>query len=71
MGVVHIRYMWMCMAHRFVPMPMRVWFPQRIARTVFVLMMEVVGVRMRMFYRFMLVFMLVILGQMQPHTDRH
>lgn len=48
-----------------------VGFAEWIDRGVGVLVMFVVGVQMVVLHRFMLVLVLVTLGQMQPHAQRH
>ena len=54
----------MTMHQRRVPMPMAMWFADRIARTMLVLVMLVVTVPMFMLHRFMNVVMIVSLGEM-------
>ena len=57
------------MAHRLVPVPMRVWFRHR--TIVFVLMMLVVDMSMFVFQHVMDMRMLVAFRQMQPQAYRH
>jgi len=59
------------MHHRFVPMPMRVWFAGRIVGPVLVLMMFVVHVLVFMLHRFVRVFVFVSLSEVEPHTNAH
>jgi hypothetical protein len=48
-----------------------VWFARWVTRGVFVLVMEVVDVAMGMLQRFMGVFVIVSLGDVQPHAETH
>jgi len=69
--VVDVRVMRMGMHHRFVPMPMRMWFAGRIVGPVLVLMMFVVHVLVFMLHRFVRVFVFVSLSEVEPHTNAH
>ena len=59
------------MHHRFVPMPMCVWFTGGIIGPVLVLMMFVVHVLVFMLHRFVRVFVFVSLSEVEPHTNAH
>ena len=71
MRVVHIRNVRVAVLQASMTMPVRVWFARWIGQSMFVLVMCVVHVRMRMFQRLVLVFMLVVLSEMQPDADGH
>lgn len=49
-----------------VPVPVRVWFPRRIRGAVGVLMVSVMNMRVFMLQRFVVMFVLVAFGQVQP-----
>ena len=53
------------------PVPMRMWLTDRIIGTVGMLVVGIVHVQMRMFHRFMLMLMLVLLGQVKPDAQAH
>ena len=69
--VMHIGHVRMLMQHGGVPVPMCMRFPSGIAGGVRVLMVLVMAVRMGVLHRGVLVFVDVILGEMQPDTERH
>ncbi len=71
MSVVEIRIVGVPVRHRRVPVAVRMGFACRVTRGVLVLVMEVVDVAMRMLQRFMRMFVVVGLGDVQPHTERH
>ena len=54
-----------------VPMGVRVRFARWIARRVFMLMMLIVHVRVGMLSRLVVMSMLVMFGEMQPHAHAH
>jgi len=54
-----------------VPVPVRVWFAGRVVRSMSVLMMFIVSVRVLVFHRLVPVFMLVTFSEMKPDTQRH
>ena len=69
--MVHVRHMRMRVLQALMAMCMRVGFPGRIIRTVFVLVMCIMNVRMRVLHRLVNMLVLVLLSQMQPDADRH
>ena len=71
MPVMQIRIVRMRVPHRLVAMEMRVWFVAIPVEIVFMLVMIVVGVRVFVIKRFVLVFVLVVLADVQPDADAH
>ena len=71
MPVVRIRKVRMPMFHRFVSVPMAMFSARRQRLGVSVLVMLVVHVFVLVLEHLVKVFVLVSLGQMQPHTERH
>ena len=69
--VVHVGRMRVVVAQSLVTMRVCMWLAGWIIGTVDVLMMLVVHVRVPMLHGLVLMVMLVLLGQMQPHADGH
>ena len=69
--VVEVRVVGVPVRDRRVPVAVRMWLARRVTRGVFVLVMEVVDVAMGMLQRFMRVFVIVRLGDVQPHAETH
>jgi hypothetical protein len=69
--VVEVRVVGVPVRDRRVPVAVRMWLARRVTRGVFVLVMEVVDVEMGMLQRFMRVFVIVRLGDVQPHAETH
>jgi hypothetical protein len=69
--VMEVWHMSVTMPHRLVTVPMRMGFSGRICRTVLVAMVFIVTVAMFVFQSLMKVFMLMVLGQVEPHSDHH
>ena len=69
--VVEVRVVGVPVRDRRVPVAVGMWLARRVARRVFVLVMEVVDVAMGMPQRFMGVFVIVSLGDVQPHAETH
>jgi hypothetical protein len=69
--VMEIRIVGVPVRHRRVPMAVRMRFARGVTRAMFVLVMEVVDVAMAMLQQFMRVFVVVRLGDVQPHAERH
>lgn len=72
--MVDIRVVGMCVNYRVVPMRMRVRVRvdcRRITRTVHMLVMLVVHVRMRVLHRLVGVSMYMSFRNVQPYTERH
>ena len=69
--MMQIRIVRMRVPHRLVAMEMRVWFVAIPVEIVFMLVMIVVGVRVFVIKRFVLVFVLVVLADVQPDADTH
>jgi len=59
------------MPHWLVTVPMRMGLSGRIGRTVLVAMVFIVTVPMVVFQGLMEMFVLVVLGQMEPHSNHH
>ena len=71
MPVVEVRVVGVPVRDRRVPVAVRMRFARRITRGVFVLVMEVVDVAMGMLQRFVRVFVVMRLGDVQPHAETH
>ncbi len=69
--VVDVRIMRMRVDQLLVTMPVRMGFARRIVRTVSVLVMDIVVVKMFVFHWFVSVQVFVALGQMQPDPNNH
>ena len=69
--VVHVGDMRMLVCEPFVAMPMRMRLAERIAWSMNVLMVLVVDMRMTMLEGLMDVFVVMLLGQVQPDTEAH
>lgn len=69
--VVHVGHVRVPVPLALVSMPMRVWLAERVVRTVFVLMVFIVHVRVRVRHWRVLVLMFVELGHVQPDAARH
>lgn len=69
--VVQIRVVGVPVRDRRVPVAVRMGLACGVTRGVFVLVMEVVDVAMGVLQRFMRVFVVVRLGDVQPHPERH
>ena len=70
-SVMNVRVMRMRVPHRKVFVRMTVRFARRVIRAVFVSMVFIVDVTMVVRHRLVVVFVLVTLGQMQPHSHAH
>ena len=71
MSVVEVRIVGVPVRDRCVPVAVRMGLTRRVTWGVFVLVMEVVDVAMGMLQRFMGVFVIVSLGDVQPHAETH
>ena len=71
MPVMGVRVMRMLVHHRFVPVPVLVGFVAVPREIVLVAMMGVVNMAVAVFHRLMDVFVLVVLGEMQPYPCSH
>ena len=71
MSMMHVGHVGVRMHQWRMLMPMRVQFFVSNVSLMLVLMMFVVNVRMRMAQRFMTMFVLMVLAQMQPNAQRH
>ena len=71
MRMVHIGHMRVLVSERLVTMPMRVRLAGWIIRRMRVLVVLIVHVRMRMFHWLVLMFVVVILGEVQPDAYPH
>ena len=71
MPMMEVRVVRMPVHQANVPVPMRVWFTGRIARTMRVLMMLVVTMPVFMLHRLVNVLVLVSFRQMQPQPEPH
>ena len=71
MPVVEVRVVGVPVRDRRVPVTVRMRLARRVSRGVFVLVMEVLDVAMGMVQRFMRVFVIVRLGDVQPHAETH
>jgi hypothetical protein len=69
--VVHVRHMRMRVFQPTVAVRVRVGFAGRVLRPMAVLMVLVMHMRMRVHQWFMYMLMLVVLGHMQPDSNRH
>ena len=69
--VVDVRIMRMRVDQLLVAMPVGMWFAGWVVRTVSVLVMLIVGVKMFVFHWFVPVQVFVALGQMQPDPRAH
>ena len=68
---MNIRVVRMCVGEGFMTVPMCVRFPRRIVRLVRMLVVRVVCVKVFVLQRLVHVQVLVLLGQVQPHAERH
>ena len=66
MQVVHVRHMRMPVPHPRMPVGMGVWLAGWIAGHVLVLMMRIMDVRMTVLHGLVLMFVLVVFGQVEP-----
>ena len=69
--MVHVRHVRMRVSHWAVLMEMRVRLARRVQRTVRMLMMRVVHMRVCVRHRLVNVLMLMAFGEMQPYPRRH
>ena len=69
--MMHVRHVLVGMLQSHMRMPMGVGLTWRIFGFVDVLMILIMNVRMRVYQRFVDMLVFVMLGQMQPHSDRH
>ena len=69
--VMHVRHVRMRVFQAFMTMCVGVGFSRRIIRTVLVLVMRIMNVRMGMLHRLVNVLVFVLLSQIQPHAKRH
>ena len=69
--MMHVGNMGMAMTHPFVAMQVRVRLARRVTRFVFVLVMNIVHMRMGMLHRFVGVGVFMNFSQMQPHAQSH
>lgn len=70
-SVMDVRVVRMSVGERFMTVPMCVRFPRRIVRLVRMLVVRVVYVKVFVLQRLVHVQVLMPLGQVQPHADRH
>lgn len=71
MRVMHVRDMRMLVLQPLMPMDVGMRLPPWIAGRVHMLMVFIMHVGMRVLHRLMNMLVLVMLGQVQPHTDTH
>ena len=71
MTVMHVRYMRMRMSYPAVLVEMGMWLTGRIGGRVLVPMVLIMHVRMGVRHWLVNVLVLVTLGEMKPHADRH
>jgi hypothetical protein len=71
MLVVHVRHMRVHVLEPAMPVRMGVGLPRRVIGAMRVLVMRVVNVGVGVREHLMLVFMLVVFGEMQPHPNCH
>lgn len=71
MNMVHVGDVRVRVFQLFVAVMMCMGFSRRISRIMRVLVMRVMHMRVGMLHYFVLMFMFVMLGQMQPHTTSH
>jgi hypothetical protein len=71
MRMVHVGYVRMRVPHRGVLVKMRVRLTWRVGSSMPVLVMLVVHMRMRMAHHLVNMFMLVVLGRVQPYAYTH
>jgi hypothetical protein len=71
MRVMHVREVRMLVPQPVMPMGMGMRLPRRIIGRVLMSMVLIMHVGVRMFHWLMNMFMLVMLGQVQPHADTH
>ena len=69
--VVEVGIVGVPVRHRRVPVTVRMGLPRRVIRSVFMLVMQIVDVAMGMLQRFMPVFVVVGLRDVQPHAEPH
>jgi hypothetical protein len=69
--MMHIRDVRVAMHQSLVPMGMSVGLAGGIIGRVLMLVMRVVDVRVQVLHRLVNMFMLVMLGEMEPHADGH
>lgn len=69
--MMEVRIVRMMMDDPLVPVPVDMWFADRIVRPMLVLMMLIMAVGMGMLQDFMDMRVLVPLSGMQPHARRH
>jgi hypothetical protein len=70
-GMVHVGHMRVRVTHRRMLVEMRVRLAGRIERAVRMAMVLVMNMRMGVRHRLVPVLVRVLLGQVQPHADRH
>ena len=69
--VVHVRHMRMLVHEPLVAMPVRMGLAGRIVRAMRVLMVRIVHMRVTVLQGLMDVFVLMVLGQVQPDPEAH
>jgi hypothetical protein len=70
-AVMEVRHVGVTVHHWLVPVPMRMRLSGRVGWAVLVSMMFIVTVAMVVFHALMKVFVLMMLGQVEPHSDHH
>ena len=68
---MEVRQVRVTMPHRLVPVPMRMGLSGRIGRTVLMSMVFIMTVPMVVFQGFMKMFVLMVLGQVETHSNQH
>ena len=71
MGMMHVRSVRVAVAHRSMAMQVCVRLSPRIAWAMNVPMMFIVRMRMRVLHQLMLMFMVMLFGEVQPDAERH
>ena len=69
--VMHIGNVGMLVAHPLVTVQMRMRLSRRVFARMRVLVVRIMHVWMRMFHRLMLMLVAMVLGQVQPDSERH
>ena len=69
--VMKVRQVSVTVPHRLVTVPMRMGLSRRTGRTVLVSVVFIVTVAMVVFQGLVKVFVLVVLGQVEPNSDHH
>ena len=71
MRVVHVRDVRMLVPEALVMVGVRVRLSRRVLRAMLMLVMGIMDMGMSVLHGFVNVLVIVLLGQVQPYTDRH